>query len=156
MTTKNEPRDMLSASMEDPEFRAQFEREWYVEEFLTGIEEQMKKTGMTRKALAERLGCSPANITQLFRRENNLTAETMVDLALGVGCRLRSLLDSVDAAAAPWAPAHKCDPWTETAGAQIIRFPLRKTGGSLYAESITLPDLETQNDLAPNETKIAK
>lgn len=154
MTTKNETRDMLSASMDDPEFRLQFEREWYVEDFLERVESRMEKLGITRKALADRLRCSPANVTQLFRRENNLTAETMVDLALAVGYRLRPLLEPVDAAAEPWVPAHQCTPWSGSDGAQIIRFPLRKMGGSVSAQSITLP--EPQNEPASGDYHAVK
>lgn len=147
MTTKNETRDMYSASMEDPEFRSQFEREWYVEDFLVRIEEQMVSLGMTRKALAERLGCTPANVTQLFRRENNLTAESMVDLAAAVGLRLRHHFESADSDV-PWVPVHECDPWTQADGARLIRFPLRKTGGGVSAKSIAFPECEPANDPA--------
>jgi len=150
MTAKNETRDMYSASMGDPEFRSQFEREWYVEDFLVRIEERMVTLGLTRKALAERLGCTAANVTQLFRRENNLTAETMVDLSLAVGFRLRHHFDPVDVSDAPWLPVQGCDPWTQADGARVIRFPLRKTGGGVSAKSIAFPDCEPANPANEN------
>lgn len=156
MTAKNETRDMYSTSMKDPEFRSAFEREWYIEDFLIRIEERMATLGLTRKGLAGRLGCSSANVTQLFRRKNNLTAETMVDLALAVGLRLRHQFDPIETSDTPWGSVVGCDPWTATDGARVIRFPLRKTGGGVSAKSISFPDCEPANDPAAENTKLVK
>lgn len=155
MTTPHDKTDMFSEAIQDPEFRRQFEREWFVEDFLGRIEDRMKETGVTRKALAGLLGCSAANVSQLFRRENNLTADTMVDLAIAVGYRLRPQLDLVETAAEPWIPAQSSAPWTESGGARIITFPLRKTGGGVSAESIYLPEMEAQNDAASESGQLA-
>lgn len=155
MTAKNETRDMYSGAMENPEFRSEFEREWYVEDFLIRIEERMASLGVSRKALAERLGCSPANVTQLFRRNGNLTAESMVDLARAVGLRVRHQFEPVESEV-PWVPVHECHPWTQADGARLIRFPLKKMGGGVSAKSIAFPECEPANAPAGERTTMVK
>ena len=97
----NEPKDLHGASMQDPEFRRQFEREWFIEEFLSQIEQGMKSLGMTRSVLAKALNCSQSNVSQLLSGEKNLTVRSMVDLAIAVGLRLRPAFESYDVTP-PW------------------------------------------------------
>jgi transcriptional regulator with XRE-family HTH domain len=57
------------------------------------IQEVMLSKGITRSALAKRLGCSPANVTQLLAEDGNPTIETVARVfhALGDGCQMRSV-----------------------------------------------------------------
>ncbi len=73
--------DWLSKELQDEEFQRVYAREELVEGFLEEVLEFMEQENISRSELAERMGCSRANITQLLRRTRNLTAETMSDIA---------------------------------------------------------------------------
>jgi plasmid maintenance system antidote protein VapI len=63
-----------------------------VEELLAdvqlAIQESMLELGVSRSDLAKRLGCSPANVTQLLSEEANLTVQTVARIfhALNMAC----------------------------------------------------------------------
>lgn len=52
------------------------------------MERERRKSGLSYKSLAEKLGTSPAYISKVFRGDANLTIETMVKLARTLGCQL--------------------------------------------------------------------
>lgn len=79
----------LDEQFQDPEFQRLYAREDLIEDFLGAVEEEMQRQGVSRSELATRLGCKPANVTQMFRRTRNLTASTMVDIAFHLGLRLK-------------------------------------------------------------------
>ena len=81
MSTK----EWLSDRLESPEFQRLLEREDFIERYLDEIESLMDEKGVSRSDLARRMNCSRANITQMFRRTKNLTAESMVDLRRSSG-----------------------------------------------------------------------
>lgn len=85
MKTKNEPSGWLDGKTGDPEFRRLYAREEAIEAFLSRVDQEMERLGITRTEMARRMGCSPANVTQVMRRTANLTAATMVDLAGALG-----------------------------------------------------------------------
>jgi transcriptional regulator with XRE-family HTH domain len=91
MNGKNvdQPKGWLQANLQDPEFQRLYAREELIEDFLGAVEEAMQQQGVSRSDLANRLGCKPANITQIMRRTRNLTASTMVDIAFALGLRLQ-------------------------------------------------------------------
>lgn len=72
----------------DPEFHRLYKREGVIEAFLERIENERERQGITRVQLAERMGCSPANITRIMRRTANLTVATMVDMADALGLQI--------------------------------------------------------------------
>ncbi|MCG3190804.1 MAG: hypothetical protein DIJKHBIC_00024 [Thermoanaerobaculia bacterium] len=84
----SEEKDWLRANMQDEEFRVLLAREGVIEGFLLAVEREMDKKGVTRSALARKMGCSAANITRIMRRSSNLTVESMVDIAYFLGMRL--------------------------------------------------------------------
>ena len=45
----------------------------------------MDDMGLTRKDLADRIGCSPAHVTQTLRGDANVTLDTLVQFAMAVG-----------------------------------------------------------------------
>lgn len=84
MEPKIEPSGWLDGKTEDPEFQRLYAREEAIEAFLSRIDQEMERRGVTRAELARRMECSPANVTQVMRRTANLTAATMVDLAFAL------------------------------------------------------------------------
>ena len=49
---------------------------------------RMKASGLTRSALAARIGSSPAYITKILRGDTNFTLDSMVKIAEALGCEL--------------------------------------------------------------------
>ena len=86
---KTERRGWLEDQLNDSEFQRLCAREDFIEDFLTYIENEMKKSNVSRTELARRMGCKPANVTQMFRRTRNLTAATMVDIAFYLKLQLQ-------------------------------------------------------------------
>jgi transcriptional regulator with XRE-family HTH domain len=64
-----------------------------LEDLLLDINEQivvaMEEQGLTRAALAERLGVSRAFVTQLLNGKPNLTLKTLIQIAVALGARVR-------------------------------------------------------------------
>jgi plasmid maintenance system antidote protein VapI len=90
MKTKDQDKQgWLQSNLQDPKFQRLYQREDLIEDFLGGIEEELERQGLSRKDLAERLGCRPANVTQIMRRTRNLTANTIVDIAFALGLKLK-------------------------------------------------------------------
>ncbi|MFZ5510783.1 MAG: helix-turn-helix domain-containing protein [Pseudomonadota bacterium] len=57
-------------------------------DFSFALERQRRRTGMSYKTLAEKLGTSPAYVSKVFRGDANFTIETMVKLTRAVGGQL--------------------------------------------------------------------
>jgi len=49
---------------------------------------RMKASGMTRSALAEKIGTSPAYVTKILRGDTNFTLDSMTRIAEALGCEL--------------------------------------------------------------------
>jgi transcriptional regulator with XRE-family HTH domain len=49
---------------------------------------RMKSSGITRSALAEKIGTSPAYITKILRGDTNFTLDSMVRIAQALGCEI--------------------------------------------------------------------
>lgn len=58
---------------------------------------RMKELGLTRKEFAERMGVSPARITNIFREKGNFTLGTLVEAAHALDCELTLGLRPLDA-----------------------------------------------------------
>jgi len=87
----------LAEEWDSPQFQRLYCREDFIEEFLSLVEHEMQERRVTRSELARRLGCQPANVTQMFRRTRNLTASTMVDVAYVLGFKLMPRLHELRA-----------------------------------------------------------
>ena len=87
----SETKGWLATNMEDPEFQRLLEREEIIEDFLNHVDEEMENRGISRAELARRMGCKPANITQIMRRTRNLTVATMVDIAFFLDLKLSDM-----------------------------------------------------------------
>ena len=61
----------------------------------------MKSSGLTRSALAEKIGSSPAYVTKILRGETNFTLDSMVKIATALGCELTINLRPLATAATP-------------------------------------------------------
>lgn len=68
---------------------------WLVSDFTEELCRRMESLRMSRKAFAERIGHTPAYVTQVLRGDENLTAKTMAKLARAVGSVVRIHLASV-------------------------------------------------------------
>jgi ribosome-binding protein aMBF1 (putative translation factor) len=86
----------LEDKKDDPEFLRLCAREEFIEDFLTRIENEMKRMGVSRAELARRMKCKPSNVTQMFRRTRNLTVATMVDVAFHLKLQLRLVFAKAD------------------------------------------------------------
>jgi transcriptional regulator with XRE-family HTH domain len=86
----------LDAKLDDPEVRRALAREEFIEGFLMAVEQDMRRQGISRSELARRLGCRPANITQIMSRTRNLTAATMVEIALALSRQLRFTMEPLE------------------------------------------------------------
>lgn len=49
---------------------------------------RMKASGLTRSALAAKIGSSPAYVTKILRGDSNFTLDSMVKIADALGCDL--------------------------------------------------------------------
>jgi transcriptional regulator with XRE-family HTH domain len=56
--------------------------------FTEDLVAHMKSCGLTRTALAEKIGSSPAYITKILRGDTNFTLDSMVKIATALGCEL--------------------------------------------------------------------
>lgn len=65
-----------------------FKIESILVEFIADICEAMKKTNTSKKELAKKMNCSPANITRIMKCPDNITLETMVRLSDVLGLTL--------------------------------------------------------------------
>ncbi len=58
-------------------------------EFTESVVREMERQGLTRTALAERLGTTPAYVTKILRGRVNFTLATMVRLSRALGTNLQ-------------------------------------------------------------------
>lgn len=85
---KDVKKDLFDEEMGNPAVRLAFEQDWLQQEFVAQLRAHMEKEGLTRKKLADRLGKTPAAITQALREGQNLTLHSMVEIADAAGLRL--------------------------------------------------------------------
>ena len=97
----------VACSLRNEEMKAQFDfnelfegveetlaykTEAAVLEFTEELVTRMANQGVTRAALARKIGCSPAYVTKILRGGTNFTLETMVKIADVLGCKVRTHL----------------------------------------------------------------
>lgn len=61
----------------------------------------MKSRGLTRTALAEKIGTSPAYVTKILRGDTNFTLDSMVRIAQALGCEIDLILRPLVSLAKP-------------------------------------------------------
>lgn len=61
-------------------------------DFTEELVERMDAEGVSRAELARRIKCSPAYVTKILRGTTNFTLDSMVRVALALGCELRTHL----------------------------------------------------------------
>lgn len=67
--------------------------------FTEDLVARMKTSGLTRSALAEKIGSSPAYITKILRGDTNFTLDSMVKIANALDCELTMGLQPLASAA---------------------------------------------------------
>jgi transcriptional regulator with XRE-family HTH domain len=84
MSSIEKYRERVRSIENTPEFLLEEVKLAFAEELSRLLEEQ----GVSRRQLAERLGTSRAYVTRILRTDYNLTAETMVKVALALDARV--------------------------------------------------------------------
>jgi transcriptional regulator with XRE-family HTH domain len=90
MSSIEKYRERVRSVENTPEFLLEVVKLTFAEELSRLLEEQ----GVSRRQLAERLGTSRAYVTRILRTDYNLTAETMVKVALALDARVTLSLQS--------------------------------------------------------------
>ncbi len=108
MSSIEKYRERVRSIENTPEFLLEMVKLAFAEELCRLLEEQ----GVSRTQLAERLGTSRAYITRILRTDYNLTAETMVKVALALDARVVLNLQSrrtasTNAVAVPARTVHR-------------------------------------------------
>lgn len=78
---------------ESPERHRVYEQECLIVETSEAIWKAMEQAGVSKVALAERLGTSKSNVTQLLNGSRNLSIRTLADIALALGCKVSVRLE---------------------------------------------------------------
>ena len=78
-----------------PEARRRYEEERLILWATEAIYEAMEDQGLTRAQLAEQLGTSRSNITQLLSGSRNMTLRSLASLAYACGLRARVDLEEL-------------------------------------------------------------
>jgi transcriptional regulator with XRE-family HTH domain len=81
-------RTELDRFLEDRDNRRLFEEERLILEVTEAICALMNEQGFSRAQLAERLGCTPANVSQILDGENNFTVRTIADFLFELDARM--------------------------------------------------------------------
>ena len=78
----------FEASLEDPEFSAEWEAQAVEREVMRQIVEARMETGMTQAELAKACGMKPANLCRLENGNGNPSIATLNKIAHGLGRKL--------------------------------------------------------------------
>ena len=89
-------RSWLAQQLQDWKKRRLFEQERLSVSFLNTVAQTMQELDVSKAELADRLGCSRANVTQLLSGNRNVTLHTMSDLAVALGRRVTVDLQPLD------------------------------------------------------------
>lgn len=85
----------IERQTETPEARRRYEEERLILWVTESICQRMEEQGLNKADLAEALGTSRANITQLLSGARNMTLRTLADLSFACGMRAEIDLDSL-------------------------------------------------------------
>ena len=88
--------DHIEAEMKSWKDRRFFEEERLILVVTGEIMEALGRSGMTRAALAKRLGVSAAAVSQFLSGTRNMTLRTVAAAALAVGCRMDVKLEQLE------------------------------------------------------------
>ena len=97
----------FDALFEGVEDALAYKTETAVLEFTEELVTRMACQGVTRAALARKIGCSPAYVTKILRGSTNFTLETMVKIADVLGCKVRTHLQA-DGVQTRWFDVGEC------------------------------------------------
>lgn len=85
------------AARQTPAYQAEGASIRFTEELLA----RMKSCGLTRSALAEKIGSSPAYVTKILRGDTNFTLDSMVRIAQALECEIDFILRPLAPPATP-------------------------------------------------------
>jgi plasmid maintenance system antidote protein VapI len=89
MNTIEEIDREIQASLEAARHTHEYRAQGASLEFTEQVIAQMQAAGITRAALAKKIGVAPAYVTKILRGETNFTLDTMVKIAHALGCEYR-------------------------------------------------------------------
>lgn len=104
----NKPNPKYDEWLKEAEQHDDYHTEGAILEFTEDLVRTMKRKGVSRTQLANKLGKKPAYITKMLGGENNFTLATMVkvaralDMQLKVGLEEVPMLRTRDISTAPW------------------------------------------------------
>jgi transcriptional regulator with XRE-family HTH domain len=117
------PKTKYEEFVENAERRRIFEQESISFEAAELIATLMKKQGVSRASLAERVDTSKAHITQLLSGSRNMTLHTFADLAFALGHRISFKADELKEEKKPIEVVET----TSDAKARMRRLPIPHT-----------------------------
>lgn len=80
--------DLITDFLSSPENRRLFEQERVIVDVTEMICKLMERANISRKDLAEMLGTSQANVTQMLNGTRNMTLRTVADVLFNMNCGL--------------------------------------------------------------------
>jgi len=80
--------DLITDFLSSPENRRLFEQERVIVDVTEMICKLMERANISRKDLAEKLGTSQANVTQMLNGARNMTLRTVSDVLFSMDCGL--------------------------------------------------------------------
>ena len=78
----------LELFLQDRENRKLLEQERLILEVTEAVCRLMNARGVTRAQLAQKIGCSPSNVSQLLDGDNNFTLRSIADVLFALDARL--------------------------------------------------------------------
>jgi ribosome-binding protein aMBF1 (putative translation factor) len=83
---------LMAARMEDPEFRAEYERTRreveLIDSIIRSLDSHRTKQGLSKAELARRVGRNPSSIRRLFTQETNPELKLVVSMLDALGLEL--------------------------------------------------------------------
>ncbi len=86
----------LRARLAEAPASHEYRKESVILDFTEDLVARMDALGISRSALARRLGASPAYVTKILRGNANFTLDSLVKIADAVGCQLSTHLTPCD------------------------------------------------------------
>lgn len=145
-------KDFVTEVLEDPSVRHEMEHEWFFDKIVVQIEQKMAELHISRKDLADRLGCSPPNVTQLLREGSNLTIRKLMDIALAIDHRFLPPELVALSGPPPWESCQALPvtfserPWTSTGEGVTFALATSCAAGAARAE-VTPYDISRCEDV---------
>lgn len=78
----------LKRNLQNPEFKAAFERERALHQITEELRERQKNEGLSQRELAHEVGIRQQELSRLLTGTHNVTIDTLTKVAIGLGKQL--------------------------------------------------------------------